>query len=80
MRDIVRDIVRDTLRGCGYLPGYGEHPGTLILLLLVAYGALAGGAGGAAIMAGICVPAYLVGAHDRGRRYRERQPGSQSDA
>lgn len=29
-------------RGARYLPGYGEHPGTPILFILVLLGALAG--------------------------------------
>lgn len=69
-------LVRLTWRGCGYLPGYGHHPGTIPLVVMILLGGLAGlsggwhgAAAGTAIMA-ICFGGmYLVGAYGRARDY-----------
>jgi len=70
----VRRLVLWTLRGCGHLEGYGRHPGNTPVALLVAAGFVvgaekgwAGACVGAAIMASIFVPVYLVGAYDRAK-------------
>jgi len=62
--------VKAILRGISYVEGYGEHPGTIILVWLVLLGAIAGGWMGALIMLLVFGPLYLWGAYDRGR---ERQ-------
>jgi hypothetical protein len=55
-------------RGIGYVEGYGSHPGTPFLLILLMAGLLAGGFVGVLIMAIFVVPIYLIGAYDRGKR------------
>lgn len=57
---------RRTWRGLGHVPGYGHHPGTMWVVFFVGLGAVAGGWAGAAIMAAIVVPLFLVGAYSRG--------------
>ncbi len=65
--------IRAIVYGCGYVPGYGSHPGTGVLVAFVIMGAIAGAhAGwrgavfGAGAMLGVFGPMYLWGAHDRG--------------
>lgn len=57
--------VRQTLRGIGYLPHVGDHPGTFWAAVLPLIGVAAGGLVGFLVMAVICWPLYLYGAHDR---------------
>lgn len=65
--------IKQTVRGCGYLPHCGEHPGTGVLFILVLGGAAvagkAGGLGGvvlgAAVMLLVYGPLYLYGAYTR---------------
>jgi hypothetical protein len=67
--------LRQIIRGCGYVDGYGSHPGTGILIALVVMGGIAGaqGAGWRGFLFGACMmllifgPIYLFGAYDRGR-------------
>lgn len=66
------NAVRQIIRGCGYLPHVGEHPGTGMIVLFVIMGAVAGlhagwrGAlGGALLMGAVFGPMYLYGAWDR---------------
>jgi hypothetical protein len=47
--------------------GINGHPGNVPLVALILMGAAAGGLGGAAIMTGIFLPIYLLGAYDRAR-------------
>lgn len=63
--------------GAGYLEGYGEHPGTLIVFAMllacglagVQKGGLAGFIGGA-VFGAICVlPFYIIGCVDRAKSY-----------
>lgn len=65
-------VARKTVRGCRELPFVGPHPGSQIVLVFTALGALAGhrggvwGAlGGALFMALFIVPMYVKGAYDR---------------
>lgn len=65
-------IVRQIIRGCGWLPHVGEHPGTIMLGAFVIAGALAlADAGfiaslwGAGFMFVFFAPIYLWGAYDR---------------
>ena len=74
-------VVRRTWIGCGFLEGFGTHPGTDMLVVMLLMGAFAGSGnggwwgalGGALFMALFMVPLYLIGAHGRGRDYEERQ-------
>lgn len=65
--------VRRIIRGCGYLPACGDHPGTPFLLFCIILGVMAGvkrgswvtaivGAGVMLLVFGSC---YAVGAYDR---------------
>ncbi len=63
-------------KGCFYLPGYGTHSGTPILIGLIIIGALAGVEGGwkkslvgAAIMALFFGPMYLIGSYERAKDF-----------
>lgn len=69
-------IISRIFRGCGYLPGYGSHPGTGALFLFIAMAAVAGlRAGwrgallGACVMGAVFGPMYLYGAYDRARSF-----------
>ena len=65
------------IRGIGYLPGYGSHPGTKIVLILIALstiagartGGLPGAIFGATIMTVTMGGIYLWGAYNRYRSY-----------
>lgn len=68
-------VLQAIWRGCGYVPGYGHHPGTGLILMWNAgaafVGASEGGIAGALVgllfmspMTGI----YLWGAYERGER------------
>ena len=66
--------VRRVIAGCGYLEGYGHHPGTAIMCLFIiaatAAGAHRGYTGalvGALISCGVLVPLYLAGAYGRAK-------------
>lgn len=68
-----KNVIRQIIRGCGYLPHVGEHPGTgMVIGLSLATGA-AGASGGGLVGfvcgsgAGAAVfgPMYLYGAYDR---------------
>ena len=63
-----------TVRGCGYVDGYGDHPGTIVLLAFVLMGAAAGAQAGwrgavfgAVAMLVVFGPMYLWGAYERSR-------------
>jgi hypothetical protein len=63
-----------TVRGCGYVEGYGEHPGTIALLAFALMGAAAGARTGwrgavfgAVAMLAVFGPMYLSGAYERSR-------------
>lgn len=67
------------IRGCGYLPTCGSHPGTGILIILILCGGLAGadkGICGVFFGAGLMTlcfgPIYLYGAYDRAK-YEEKE-------
>jgi hypothetical protein len=64
--------------GLSDLPGYGPHPGTVIVLVLIAFGgfggadlehSLLGGLMGMLIMTACFGPLYLLGAYGRGDSY-----------
>jgi len=70
-------IFKDILQGATDLPGYGPHPGTGIMLVLLFMGGIAGSGGGwtgffggAAFMALFVVPMWCVGCIDRARGYQ----------
>lgn len=63
-------------KGCGYLEGYGNHPGTGILLGLIVIGGIIGlqkgffgSFIGATMMGSVFGTCYLVGAYDRGKNF-----------
>lgn len=66
-------MFKDIAIGCRDLPEYGEHPGTVILAVMVVAGLFAGGLVGGLVMLLIFGPIYLMGAHDRGRAFRMDQ-------
>ena len=53
-------------RGLRWSERYGSHPGTPVICVLVALGAIAGGVLGAGIMMLVFGPLYLYGAYERG--------------
>lgn len=62
------------MRGCGYLPHVGSHPGTGVYLTLIAFGAMAGNNGGwigaiigGAVMAVGMGAIYFSGAYSRAK-------------
>lgn len=77
---------RDAARGAGYLPGYGDNPGTgfaiVMLGMLIVAGAandnltvFAGVIVGAVGWAVMILPLFLVGCADRAREFDRRQQG-----
>lgn len=67
-------IIKHIIRGCGHLPTYGEHPGTIPLLMFLFIGFMAGSHNGLlGGLAGICffamflLPPYLYGAYNRSK-------------
>lgn len=69
------------------LPGYGPHPGTGFVFLLILTGALAGVRDdfrwyqplvGADIVGVVMIPMYLVGAYSRGNEYLRRLKNGQT--
>ena len=58
-------VLRQIRRGCGTLPFVGAHPGTAMLLVFVALGAVAGTWLGVVVMLLIFGPIYLWGAYSR---------------
>lgn len=66
-------------RGSGYLEGYGHHPGTSIVLIMLLASGLAGvekgglrGFIGGAIIGAICIlPLYIIGCIDRAKGYEQ---------
>jgi hypothetical protein len=69
----IKRIFGQTMRGCGYLPHVGEHPGTLWMIMFILFGGMAGVSrggmygmiGGLMFMALFVLPLYLWGAYDR---------------
>ncbi len=64
------NTIKRTIKGCGYLPTCGHHPGTFTLFSLILIGALTGTTPktafqGSLMMACLVTPLYLMGAHDR---------------
>lgn len=71
-------LLKDIIQGAGYLEGYGNHPGTDMLLIFTLMGALAGaprggwtGAlGGALAMIVFMGPLWCMGCVGRARDYQ----------
>jgi hypothetical protein len=65
--------IKHIIRGCGYLPTCGEHPGTGTLIIFILMGAFAtapnggwkGAIFGASAMTIFVAPLYLYGAYER---------------
>jgi len=69
-------MYRQVCRGCGTLPHYGDHPGTLVLIVMCFAGLVAGGVAGLIIMLVVFGPVYFWGAYERAEdsdRYARRQ-------
>ena len=60
-------MIKTILRGCGYTPQCGHHPGTLWLVYLTIIGIVAGGWLGGVAMLAMFGPLYLFGAYERGK-------------
>jgi len=68
-------------QGCFYLPGYGPHPGTKLIIIVIAMGACAGmqdagwigAAVGAVFMALVYVPFYLIGSYNRAKAFYKEE-------
>ena len=72
----MKNLFRDFVRGSGYLPGYGYHPGLAIVVWLIFLGVLAGlergwiGAlVGGSVMFAIFFPVYFIGCVERTREH-----------
>lgn len=70
----MKKVISRIIKGCGYVEGYGNHPGTAMVIFLIFVGAIAGldrgviGACiGASLMALVFGPMYLYGAYSRGK-------------
>jgi hypothetical protein len=72
-------LLKHTINGCRDLPGFGPHPGTGVLLIVILVGGLAGVdkggvngfIGGAAFSFLMTMPLYLHGAYSRGKLYEQ---------
>lgn len=71
----MRKLFKDFVRGAGYLPGYGEHPGTLLMLGLIAIGAYVGSWVGFAGSILFYVPIWAYGCIERARDYDRSKNG-----
>lgn len=73
-------LIKDIIQGAGYLEGYGEHPGTSMLIVLVLCGGLAGASsgglagffGGSIVMVLCMFPLWVIGCVGRARDYQRR--------
>ncbi|WP_234053655.1 MULTISPECIES: hypothetical protein [unclassified Xanthobacter] len=79
-------VLRQVRRGMGWLPDYGHHPGTGLLIALIGAGAVAGARGGgwegaiagAGAMLVLLGAIYAWGAYDRAEgQDRRRQAGQE---
>lgn len=75
------NILKRLWRGAGYVPGCGDHPGTIVMLVMTMCGTMAGYARDeswldavkfGALMFGIFTPFYLIGCWTRGGYYERR--------
>lgn len=77
-------FINKTMKGCGYLPGYGWHPGNHFMAYMAAIGVVIGVTShspnkmykaleGALFITVPLLPAYLYGAYERVTDY-ERRP------
>lgn len=74
------NLIRDVVQGAGYLEGYGDHPGTPIMLGFILAGGVVGLerggvygflAGAFAMVVGVG-PFWMMGCVDRARGYQRR--------
>lgn len=74
-------LLKHCIRGCRDLEGYGPHPGTDMLLIIILIGGLAGVdkggingfIGGSLFALVMTLPLYLHGAYTRSRLYEQDQ-------
>ena len=76
--------IKRILKGCGYLEGYGTHPGTEWIMLFIFVGFMVGisdgtfyGFLGAGLFALFFGPIYLYGAWSRGKCFEKDQEVTQ---
>ena len=70
-----RNFINHIVRGCGYLPGVGEHPGTGFIVFLILLGGVAcikaggftGFMFGSGLMAITMLPFHFYGAYERSK-------------
>lgn len=76
--------------GAGYLDGYGEHPGTVVMIALIAactlagtgnvnMGPLPGAILGFCVSLAIFLPMWIVGCIDRAKDYERDQEALERD-
>lgn len=74
-------VVKRIIRGCGYLNGFGHHPGWRMLIILSVMGALQMGSlhgweymwiGGITMFIPMLLP-FFIGAHSRAKLAEERE-------
>jgi hypothetical protein len=61
----MKNIVHHIIRGCGELPTFGDHPGTGIVVILIAAMTAAGGWCGLLVSSLCYLPVYFWGAYSR---------------
>lgn len=74
-------LLKDIIQGAGYLEGYGDHPGTPLMVGFMIIGAAAGAEcggwygllGGVALMFCTVGAAWMAGCVGRAREYQRRQ-------
>lgn len=76
----MRQMLRRVVRGMGYLPGFGSHPGTPVIFGIAMLGFFAGGWIGSAVMLGVFGPFYVLGAYERAVEYERHNPVISGDA
>lgn len=68
-------MFKNFMKGCGYVPGYGHHPGTGFLVFLLVAGAVVGSERGSLLSTAVGFgavlivfgPIYVLGAISRGK-------------
>ena len=82
----MKKLFRDFIRGAGYLSGYGDYPGTFILISVIFWGVVAGSMRGwwdnpvigSSMMFVLFFPFYFIGCVRRARAYDATKPKKES--